>query len=246
MERYQQQFQALGSAVLITLVTKKDSAYAQKLFRQINLHIIKFEQQFSRFLTDSELTQFNDRAGVIVSQSFLRILEVSKDLAESTAGLYNPFILPALQRAGYIVSWPNQGAKKAINDYSNRKTTLIDNLIIGDSWAKIPKDSALDFGGIGKGYLLDELSRMLSNKKLSGYWLSLGGDIICAGCDLDNENWRVAIQDARDVSKIIDYISNQDGNILAIATSAALQNVKDLRMVSPGIILLIPGPANQP
>ncbi|MGD0283979.1 MAG: FAD:protein FMN transferase [Candidatus Saccharimonadales bacterium] len=221
MERYQQQFQALGSTVLITLVTKKDLAYAQKLFRQISLRISRFEQQFSRFLTDSELTQFNQRAGikVSVSQTFLKLLEVSKDLSNSTDGLYNPFILPALQQAGYLGSWTSQRTELAINDYRNRKTTIIDNLIIGDSWAKIPKNSALDFGGIGKGYLLDELSRTLSNKMLSGYWLSLGGDIICAGFDLDNEFWKVAIQDANDNSQIIDYISNQTGNILAIATS---------------------------
>jgi thiamine biosynthesis lipoprotein len=67
--------------------------------------------------------------------------------------------------------------------------------------------------------LLDELSRGLSGKALSGFWLSLGGDIICAGYDLDNENWKVAIQEAIDTNKIIDYILNQNGSILAIATS---------------------------
>jgi thiamine biosynthesis lipoprotein len=221
MGRQQQQFQALGSTALITLVTKTDTAYRQRLFNQITRHIIKFEQQFSRFLADSELTQFNKRAGlkVPISQSFLRMLEVNKALSEATDGLYNPFILPALQQAGYIGSWTNQGTNKIVNDYRNRQISLIDNLIIGDSWAKIPKNSALDFGGIGKGYLLDELSHILSIKKLSGYWLSLGGDIICAGYDLDNEAWKVAIQDAKDTSQIIDYISNQNGNVLAIATS---------------------------
>jgi FAD:protein FMN transferase len=77
----------------------------------------------------------------------------------------------------------------------------------------------LDFGGIGKGYLLDNLSKMISSRHVAGYWLSLGGDIICSGHDVDGQPWRVGVQNATESTENIQYIENRHGDMLAIATS---------------------------
>jgi FAD:protein FMN transferase len=105
--------------------------------------------------------------------------------------------------------------------------------VIEKSSASIPTGTALDFGGIGKGYLLDELAEFLDPKlttaQLVGYWLSLGGDIICAGHDLDSQPWQVAIQSALELAKNVDIIKNEAGRKLAIATSGVTkrQGLKD-------------------
>ena len=231
MARYQQQYQALGSAVLITLVTEKGETDSERLFSKVRQQITGFEQQFSRFLPGSELTRFNHRAGVKtpVSPSFLKLLTVAEQLAIETNDLYNPFILPNLQRAGYLGSWPNPENGITNTDFTRRRLTSIGGLTIGDSWAKIPKSAALDFGGLGKGYLLDELAKTLASEHLSGFWLSIGGDIICQGCDVNGETWQIAVPSALDRLKTIDVISNQPGARLAIATSGVTkrQGIKD-------------------
>jgi len=221
MNRFQQQHHALGSEVFLTLVTEKDETATNRLFDRLLKHITAFEQQFSRFLPDSELTRFNQQAGrrTVVSPSFGRLLKAAKSLAERTGGLYNPFVLPALQRAGYLGSWPKPEADLAATNFTTRKLVAVDQLSIGDLWAKIPETAALDFGGIGKGYLLDELAEMLDTQKLVGYWLSLGGDIICSGHDLDNQEWQVAVQNAVELGKNVQTIVNQQSRKLAIATS---------------------------
>ena len=221
MNRFQQQHHALGSEVFLTLVTEKDEASANRLFDRLLKHITTFERQFSRFLPDSELTRFNQQSGrrTAVSPSFARLLRAAKSLAEQTDGLYNPFVLPALQRAGYLGSWPKPEADLAATNFTARKLVTVSELDIGDSWAKIPETAALDFGGIGKGYLLDELAKMLDTQKLTGYWLSLGGDIICSGHDLDNRQWQVTVQSAVELDKNVQTIANQQGHKLAIATS---------------------------
>ncbi len=221
MERYQQQYRALGSDAVLTLVTEGGAAYAERLFDRLRQHIEAFEQQFSRFLPESELTQFNQKAGAktTVSNSFRKLLSTTKNLAVETDGLYNPFILPALQQAGYLGSWPQPEAGRAATDFSERTVVPPEELRIGDSWARMPEGSALDFGGIGKGYLLDELADLLDGENLGGYWLSLGGDINCAGHDIEDQIWRVAVQSALEPDKSIDTITNPDGRKLAIATS---------------------------
>ena len=161
IKRYQQQYQALGSSVLITLVTDRSIDKVDIIFTKIRQHINQFECRFSRFLLSSELTQFNLSAGkkTAVSQPFRKMLESCIKLSKQTSGLFNPFILPALQEAGYLGSW-NDGYKLSNlkMDYSSRSVVSIADLTIDAKWAKIPRNSALDFGGIGKGYLLDELA----------------------------------------------------------------------------------------
>jgi len=220
MHRYQREHKALGSTVLLTIVTTEYAAHAASIFDLLIERIAAFEQQFSRFREDSELTAFNRRAGkrTAVTPAMHQLLTAAKTYAERTHGLYNPFILPALQRAGYRSSWPSPQDTTTI-DYTERHVVRIDALQIGDSWARIPADSALDFGGIGKGYLLDELAGMLASKNIAGYWLSLGGDIVCAGQDMDGQPWKIGVQDASDPGRTVHTIVAASNTRTAIATS---------------------------
>jgi FAD:protein FMN transferase len=220
-ERYQTYLKALGSDIYITLISDQDSAKINIITDNLIAMINRFEQQFSRFLKSSELTNFNNNAGkkIAISNSFKKLLVAAKEMSLETKGLYNPFILPDLQKAGYLTSMSEENNNKTINDYRLCKIVSIDKLDIDQTTAKIPKNTALDFGGIGKGYLLGELGSYLKPKPLSGYWISLGGDILCSGYDLNNANWQIAIQNAQFTNKITDYISNKDGATLAIATS---------------------------
>lgn len=221
MHRYQEVFHALGSDAVLTIVTEIDSTHAKRLMAELKDSITAFEKRFSRFLPDSELTEFNRRAGekTPVSPPFRRLLATARDLSIQTDGLYNPFILPVLQQAGYKGSWPKPAAAVVGTDFEGRMLAPIRALNIGDTWAKIPGDTALDFGGIGKGYLLDMLARVTSTWNIAGYWLSLGGDIVCSGYDLDGQEWQVAVQDATNPTENVRSITNRRGEAIAIATS---------------------------
>jgi thiamine biosynthesis lipoprotein len=163
MKRLQQTQTALGSQALLTLVANDENT-AQAIFESLWRQIIDFEQRFSRFKSDSELSQFNSNAGSTtkVSKQFHAMLRVCKEMSYDTVGLFNPFILPNLQQAGYVGSWPTPQDFASKLDYRSRNNfTSINKLILLEDAARIPSDSALDFGGIGKGYLLDQLGRYL-------------------------------------------------------------------------------------
>lgn len=217
--RFQKLGEALGSEVMLTVLSKSESEAKQTL-ESLWANILAFEKRFSRFTNDSELSKFNESAGIEtkISPDFRALLLKSQKYSLKTDGLYNPFILPSLNRAGYIGSWPNTSNYDQSLNYSIRQVFDIDKLIIKKSSAIIPANSALDFGGIGKGYLLDKLSAYLDKSKINNYWLSLGGDIICSGHDLDNKNWKIGVADARDDEVAIETIDNK-GIKMALATS---------------------------
>lgn len=218
--RFQKLGKALGSEVALTIVVKRESE-AKTLLQALWSSITAFEERFSRFLPDSELSRFNSQAGseVKISPAFHKLLSTARDYSLTTEGLYNPFVLPALQRSGYIGSWPRSDVYDQSLNYSLRQVVAIDQLIINQTSALIPANSAIDFGGIGKGYLLDQLADYLEKSGVNNYWLSLGGDIISSGFDHAGQPWKIGVADAHDDEQAIETITNLDGHRMALATS---------------------------
>ena len=215
---FQKTGKALGSEVTLSLVVEtweQGEILCAQLWQQID----EFERRFSRFQPESELSLFNQKSGswTPISSQFFDLLHTAQAYSQATDGLYTPFILPALQKAGYKGSWPLTSQLKPASDLSERVLSQIDQLELADLSARIPKNSAIEFGGIGKGYLLDQLAASLTSQ-VRGYWLSLGGDILCKGHDQAGQNWSIGIAHATNGS-IIGTVTNPTGEPLAIATS---------------------------
>ena len=188
---------ALGSEAVITLVTDLPEAQISALYAELWLRIVAFEKSFSRFLPTSELSMFNRLAGAKqpVSQEFHDILQAARKLSLETDGLYNPFVLPALQRAGYTRSFVKGAEHDVHDDHSRKGVATINKLELGNDWARIPYGTALDLGGCGKGYLADQLAEYIE-PEVAGYSISLGGDLVCGGLDDKGANFSVTIQAA--------------------------------------------------
>jgi thiamine biosynthesis lipoprotein len=221
MKRLQERRTALGSDCLLTLVVEPERDVTD-IFASLWRDIVEFEQRFSRFLETSELSKLNRMSGtkVSISMQFQTLLETCTSMSQLSDSLFSPFILPSLQQAGYIGSWPEPTSFKPDLNYQDRKQVATSSLIeLGKGWAKIPNDTALDMGGIGKGYLLDQLAGQLHRSNVSNFWLSLGGDIICSGQDLEEEAWNIGVQAVGGTGRTVKMITNSQKKTLAIATS---------------------------
>ncbi len=199
MIRLQQHRHALGSEAYITLVGT-DEQFLADTFDALWQELSLFEHTFSRFLPDSELTYVNERASLPtnVSPEFLALVKVARDFSKRTEGLYNPFVLPILQRVGYKGSWPHVASSGEAPDFSDRKFAKGTSLQSGTTTVTMPSNTALDFGGIGKGYALDQLALQLQRQAIENYWLSFGGDILASGTDTDGSQWAIDISHALD------------------------------------------------
>src|SRR5512145_2293741 len=92
-------FKAMNSTVQTWLYSQIDSAVlldVQRLFHS-------FEKRLSRFDPQSELSRFNAHDGELFQASpiLLDAVEVALVAAETTAGLYDPTVLDALEKVGY-------------------------------------------------------------------------------------------------------------------------------------------------
>ena len=189
---------ALGGPATLGFASDAGSDAAERLMKQLWLEVYTFEKRFSRFLQTSELSIFNQRAGarVAISAEFEKLLRAARQQAQATQGLYDPFILPALQKAGYKGTADATYAGDATADYSKRTVADISQLEIEEGYGRIPYSSAIDLGGCGKGYLADQLGLILREAGVAGYWLELSGDIAMFGEDADGRPVTVAVQSA--------------------------------------------------
>ena len=225
LAEYSQTKLALGGDITLAIVSKLTASEVDSIFNELWYQVFSFERRFSRFIPKSELSIFNRLAGLKtqVSDEFREILLVSKSLGEKSGGLYNPFITPALQKAGYKNSALKGYETDNQVDYTNRRVVGIDGLVIGDNWASIPFGTAIDLGGCGKGYLADELAGTLDLYDIQSYWLSLGGDIVTKGYDENGDGISVGVQDANKLGSRLDHVINCPSNYFAIATSGTFR-----------------------
>lgn len=224
IKRFRQKRHVLGSKADIVIVAA-DFESVEHIFTDVWHTIAQFEARFSRFKADSELSLFNARAGewVNISPECKDILQACQRFAQASDNIFNPFVLPALQQAGYRGSWPAVTNADPRLDVRSRHTVTLEHLELREKTAKIPADTAIDLGGIGKGYMLDILAAQLQRAGASRFYVSLGGDIVCHGFDATDQPWKIGISHASQRGKTAGIITNVRGEQLAIASSSVVR-----------------------
>lgn len=230
INKYHQTKLALGSDTTLVIVADLPIEKVNKMFAKLWLIIFEFEKRYSRFLHNSELTLFNKNAGnaTKVSDEFIDLIKKSIYYAIKTDHLYNPFILPALQRSGYTRSFVSKYADDIQDSYISKSVYSVNSIKINKNIVTIPANSAIEFGGIGKGYLADKLASTSELKNVIGYWFSIGGDITARGKDTNGLPWSVGVQDANNPSELLDWHYKSNLDTFCIATSGVIiRNFKD-------------------
>lgn len=212
--RHVQSQQALGGTATIGLIGSWTTPEIERLFATLWRHVFQFEKQFSRFLPSSELSNVNRHAGIMthISPGMYALLKRSLAASTTTKELYNPFVLPAVQRSGYLHSVVESYQNDTVPDYRTRRVAKPAEMQLTATSVQIPFSTALDLGGIGKGYLADQLADIVDQNNPRGYWIDLSGDIALFGVDEHSEPLSVAIQNS-------EQIITTDGVRCGIATS---------------------------
>ncbi|WP_420627617.1 FAD:protein FMN transferase [Candidatus Leptofilum sp.] len=190
------QFWAMGCRIKMWLACD-DAALATDLFQKAERLFHSYEQTFSRFLPDSELSQVNGRSGewVQLSARFWEMLVTALAVAELTDGHYDPTLLAALEAAGYTHSF-EAGVLAATDSVMQTAVTH------PQQWQAVQLDSPrravwlppgmkLDLNGIVKGVTAARAAQVLSEG--GGCLINAGGDLVAGDPPPNWPGWPVAI-----------------------------------------------------
>ena len=115
------------------------------------------EQRFSRFRSDSELSEVN-RAGsesMRLSLPFAALMRCALQAAAETGGIFDPTVLPAMVAAGYDRSFEDiiVSAREVLRP--DAPTGRWREIVLDEDRVMMPEGVGLDLGGIAKGWTAD-------------------------------------------------------------------------------------------
>lgn len=128
----------------------------------------QFDTRYSRFRDDSLVMRLASEGQLdAVPEEMIRMLEFSKQLYMESNGAFNLTVGGALHALGY-------GARR----YAS---TVIESPWDVVTWhsnsVSVPTGCVLDFGGFGKGWLIERFAKELQKMGVATYLINGGGDI---------------------------------------------------------------------
>jgi FAD:protein FMN transferase len=190
-DSYSIEFRAMGCRVEIQLETDEDGL---KLLNNLPSELEHYEMIMSRFRNESELSHLNRQAGewLKVSETLFAVVQQAKHGARRTDGLYNPLILHQMIANGYGATFESLH-QPAAHSTSPALSWRDIGLRPKTNEVFLPLNSAIDLGGIAKGWVSAKIADKLS--QWGACLVNIGGDITVRGAPLGLDGWEIEIDD---------------------------------------------------
>jgi len=213
---FEKEFRALGTDVYIGIVAPENEGEKISLSFNGAENICKEKELIlSRFNPESELSNLNNNLGIFhkVGEDIFYLTQKSLGYYLKSERIFDPRILEGLEKIGYKSNFLDNDF--CTKDYFSKEIfskDLNEDLIIEGKLVKFYRK--MDFSGIAKGYIADEIVKTLHLDGWKDFLVDLGGDMHASGLNVRGEMWGIALEGAEDENEVIAEISNE-----GIATS---------------------------
>jgi thiamine biosynthesis lipoprotein len=150
----------------------------------------RLEAMLTRFDPGSELSRLNTAGAMDVSDELAEIVGLALNARERTGGRFDPTVHAAIVAAGYDRSFEALDQSTAA---AGAPPPAGGEVHVCGSRIELERGTALDLGGIGKGYTVDRTVAILG--PLGPCLVNAGGDLAVAGAPAQGV-WTVAVDSA--------------------------------------------------
>lgn len=164
-------FKGLGTFFWVELFLHGDEKRDDLQAVQASLEetITSFDNTYSRFKETSLLSELNREGIIPYDEHLAEMVKHARKASYITDNIFSIFIKEALEEKGY-------------GEHLLQKTVVKkgekSDVVINEKTVTLLGDKGIDLGGVGKGYLIDLLSRILKEKyNLHYFVINGGGDI---------------------------------------------------------------------
>jgi len=166
---------------------------AKKILSQLTEEVARLEKKYSRFRSDSFLTEINRSAGlkrgIDIDNETQSLLDHAKNCYETSEGLFDVTAAALSQ----IWDFKNAQIPTQAQIDAAQITLGFHKISWADSRLRLPPDMQIDFGGIVKEYAADSVARLARNLGVNHGLVNLGGDFSVIGAQPDNRPWSTGI-----------------------------------------------------
>lgn len=200
------QFEAIGTHWSIETPEQLDGTIKDLVGGQID----SFDKTYSRFRDDSLVARIAEEPGSYeFPDDAVGLIDLYYQLYEATDGALTPLVGDSLSALGYDKHY-------SLKETANRQVLPWGEVMQWDGRKVTVKQPAiLDFGAVGKGYLVDEVARVLEINGIEDYVIDASGDIRHRGEDTQT----VGLENPFDPSMAIGIMHLQNASLCASATN---------------------------
>ena len=201
--------------ITINSENNKDKT-AQELIEESFELCKEYEKELSRTINASDISNINNsnNTPVQVSQSTIEVIERALYYSELTNGAFDITVAPL------SILWDFQGLDPKVPDSEAISTLLqcvdYNNVIIANDTVVLSSPTtAIDLGGIAKGYIADKVAEYLNENGVTSAIIDLGGNIYLLGSRVDGNDFNTGIKDPKtNDGSIIGYMSLSNKSVV--------------------------------
>lgn len=191
-------FKAMGTNCSVQFVVESETkarAFGQALVGWVE----RFEARYSRFREDSLISRINAAAGrewVPIDEETETLLQLCDQLYLTTSGVFDPTALPVIHL--WYRSLGREHPEVPSDDEVAEAMTKVGWLRLQREPGRIflPQPGmAIDFGGFGKEYAVDQAAGIAEAHGLTHYLIDFGHDIRVAGTPPGLPCWHIGLED---------------------------------------------------
>lgn len=208
-------FYIMGSSLEIKLITNDEKLFNDIVKKSIN-RAKEIDQLFSNYKDDSVLAKVNSFAAKLpieVPEEFISLAQSSIEYSKITGGAFDITVGAIFElwkkNNGDVPS--ESDIEKALDCTGYHNIKLEGNKISFSSSC-----TQLDFGAIGKGYVVDQIVKIIKSHGIKKGIVNFGGNIYAIDSSKENRQWHVNITDPSNTEHTITKIAL---NNYGIATS---------------------------
>jgi len=173
-------YPALGTYFWIEVFEDLPLEKISEVSEIIKKEITDFENKYSRFKSDSLVTKLNQNSKLENAPTdLIEMINISFKISELTNNTFNICLLNQLEKSGY-------DRELTFKEKDIELPSIVpasDLLKINEKNIFLKKDYQIDLGGIGKGYLVDKISKIINENYGINYFLVNGGGDIYVTSD---------------------------------------------------------------
>ena len=166
--------------------------YDEDLQAEIEAKMQEVDNSLSMFNKESVISRVNNNQHPKLTRMFLEVFQQAQKISEDTEGAFDITVGPLVNAWGFGFKHEQLPDKHAVDSLmaiiGYQKVRCNGNQII-----KSDPRIVLDCSAIAKGYGVDVIARLLSEKGISNYMVEIGGEVVTRGISEKRVPWKIGV-----------------------------------------------------
>ena len=166
--------------------------YDDDLQSEIVAKMQEVDNSLSMFNKESVISRVNNNQHPKLTRMFLEVFQQAQKISEDTEGAFDITVGPLVNAWGFGFKHeqlPDKHAVDSLMDIIGYQKVRCNGNQIFKSDPRI----VLDCSAIAKGYGVDVIARLLSEKGISNYMVEIGGEVVTRGISEKRVPWKIGV-----------------------------------------------------